>query len=97
MFDSDHNFIQNIVLAVSGDGYVINQVADMVLSSPNRDWEEITKKGYYLDVPETLGSNEGEGGGPILAWRDPFIFLDKDENVNLFWGGQGQSYKERFG
>lgn len=87
-FDSEHNFIQNIVLATSRDGYIIDQVADIALSSPTRDWNEITEKGYYLDVPEKLGSNAGEGGGPILSWRDPFIFLDIDKNINLFWGGK---------
>jgi hypothetical protein len=86
--DEEHSFIQNIVLGVSDDGYVIDEVADIALSSPRRDWEEITKKGYYLDVPEKLGSNAGEGGGPILAWRDPFIFIDKDKKINLFWGGK---------
>jgi hypothetical protein len=86
--DPNHNFLQNIALALSDDGYAVDQILDIALSSPRRDWEEIIKKGYYLDVPEKLGNNEGEGGGPILAWRDPFIFLDKDENVNLFWAGK---------
>ena len=86
--DPDHKFLQNIALAVSDDGYVVDQMADTVLSSPGRDWEAITNKGYYLDVPEKLGNNTGEGGGPILAWRDPFIFLDKDEKIHLFWGGK---------
>ena len=86
--DQDHNFLQNIAIAISDDGYVLDQIIDIALSSPLRDWKEITKKGYYLDVPEKLGSNAGEGGGPILAWRDPFIFLDKDKKVNLFWAGK---------
>jgi len=86
--DSSRNFLQNIVLGVSNNGYNIDQVSDIALSSPLRDWKEITKKGYYLDVPEKLGNNKGEDGGPILAWRDPFIFVDKDEKINLFWGGK---------
>ena len=86
--DSNHSFVQNIVLAISNDGYIVDRVDDYILSSPSRDWEEITKKGYYLDVPKMLGNNDGENGGPILAWRDPFIFLDKDEKINLFWGGK---------
>ncbi|MDY7395901.1 hypothetical protein UMM65_11650 [Aureibaculum sp. 2210JD6-5] len=86
--DSSRNFLQNIVLGVTNNGYNIDQVSDIALSSPLRDWKEITKKGYYLDVPEKLGNNKGEDGGPILAWRDPFIFVDKDEKINLFWGGK---------
>ena len=86
--DADHNFLQTIVLASSNDGYKINQIATTALSSPRRDWQAITNKGYYLDVPEKLGSNGGEGDGPILGWRDPFIFIDGDETINLFWGAK---------
>ena len=86
--DSNHKFLQNIALATSKDGFEIDQIIDMALSSPRRDWAEITKQGYYLDVPEKLGSNEGEKSGPILAWRDPFIFLENNGKINLFWGGK---------
>lgn len=86
--DQEHNFLQNIALAMSSDGYTIDQIADTAISCPRRDWADITRLGYYLDSPEKLGNNEGEEGGPILAWRDPFIFLDKDEKINLFWGGK---------
>ncbi|MFK7809947.1 MAG: hypothetical protein AB8F74_19235 [Saprospiraceae bacterium] len=86
--DSEHNFLQKIMLASSDDGYTVNQIADTDLSSPRRDWEEITKLGYYLDAPEHLGSNDGEGDGPILAWRDPFVFVDHTGESNLFWGGK---------
>jgi len=86
--DAKLKFLQNIVLATSGDGYTVDHIADIAVSSPHRDWKEITSSGYYLDVPEKLGSNEGECGGPILAWRDPFVFLDNDNKVNLFWGGK---------
>jgi hypothetical protein len=84
----NYNYLQNIVLATSSNGHTIDHIADIVLSSPFRDWKEITSKGYYLDAPEKLGSNEGEDGGPILAWRDPFVFIDKDEKINLFWAGK---------
>lgn len=86
--DEDHRFLQNIALAISDDGYTIDQILDLGLSSPRKDWELITKKGYYLDEPQNLGSNNGEGGGPILAWRDPFVFVDRDDKINLFWGGK---------
>ena len=45
-------------------------------SHPVRDRTRITEAGYYLPESETVGSNDGEEDGPILAWRDPFIFED---------------------
>lgn len=86
--DQDHNFLQNIALAISNDGFEIDRVADEPLSSPKRDWAEITNKGYYLDLPEKIGHNEGESGGPILAWRDPYVFIDMYERIHLFWGAK---------
>ncbi len=86
--DDDHNYLQNIALAISDDGYEVDKVAKSPLSAPRRDWNAITNKGYYLDVPANLGSNKGEENGPILAWRDPFIFFDPDGGIHLFWGGK---------
>jgi hypothetical protein len=91
--DSKHTFIQNIALGVSKDGYSVDEIQDVTLSSPLRDWEEINKLGYYIDAPEKLGCNDGENDGPILAWRDPFIFIDKSGGINLFWGGKVTSHK----
>lgn len=85
---ASHMFIQNIGLALSRNGLEIDSYEDMTLSSPLRDWEQIKALGYYLDVPENLGSNEGEEGGPIMAWRDPFIFIDDNASINLFWAGK---------
>lgn len=86
--DINHKFAQNIAIATSRDGYVVDQILDIALSSPRKDWQAIINKGYYLDAPEKLGNTAGENGGPILAWRDPFIFLDQEEKINLFWGGK---------
>lgn len=85
--DSNHKFLQNITLAISKDGYTIDQIENVTLSSPSRDWKEITNTGYYLNALN-LGGNEGEVNGPILAWRDPFIFIDGAGKINLFWGGK---------
>lgn len=86
--DSNHNFLQNIALAISEDGHNINGVDDTSFSSPVKDWKEITEKGYYLDAIDNLGSNKGEKDGPIMSWRDPFIFYDKDDSLNLFWAAK---------
>ncbi len=85
--DEDHNFVQNIMLANS-DGYQIQARAEEPVSCSRRDWNEITEKGYYLAPLEDLGQNDGESGGPVLAWRDPYIFLDQENNVHLFWGAK---------
>lgn len=86
--DDKHQFLQNIALASSKDGYEVDEILNFDLSSPRKDWEYITNKGYYLGKPDLLGSNDGDENGPIMAWRDPFIFLDKNANINLFWGGK---------
>ncbi|MDW3209512.1 MAG: hypothetical protein R8N23_06590 [Reichenbachiella sp.] len=86
--DDKHQFLQNIALASSKDGYVVDEILNFELSSPRKDWKKITSKGYYLGKPNLLGSNDGDENGPIMAWRDPFIFLNKNAEVNLFWGGK---------
>ncbi|RZW46890.1 MAG: hypothetical protein EX263_09050, partial [Flavobacteriaceae bacterium] len=82
--DLDHKYIQNITLATSDDGHSVNTLVNKVLLSPSRDWKYITDKGFYLDVQDNLGSNQGEEGGPIMAWRDPFIYFDVKGKLNLF-------------
>ena len=82
------NFLQSIALGISDDGMSIDKIQDSVLSSPIRDWKKITELGYYLDKKENLGSDEGEEGGPIMAWRDPFIFIDKNKEIHLFWAAK---------
>ncbi|MEM5566687.1 hypothetical protein WNY78_16315 [Psychroserpens sp. AS72] len=86
--DSNHCFLQSIALGISEDGYTVNHIDDEVLSSPLRDWKSITERGYYIDVVDHLGSNNGEEDGPILSWRDPFVFYDKNEKLNLFWAAK---------
>ena len=91
--DKEHCFLQNIALAISNDGYKIDKVADEALSSPQRDWAEITGLGYYLDHPDNIGHNDGENGGPIMAWRDPFVFLDTENKIHLFWAAKIDAHK----
>lgn len=86
--DSDHSYRQNIAIAISNDGYATSHIMNEPLSSPLRDWNNIIDKGYYLDTVDNLGSNVGENDGPIMSWRDPFIFYDKDEKLNLFWAAK---------
>ena len=90
--DSNRIFIQNIALAISEDGYNIDHVADTALSSPEGDWTSISETGYFMDQLDRIGHKDGENGGPILAWRDPFIFIDNEEGIHLFWAAKISSH-----
>ena len=68
-------FIQSPVFAeggVSGPTHF----PEAAQSHPVRDRARIVEAGYYLPEAAEIGSDDGEAGGPILAWRDPFIFDD---------------------
>ena len=80
-------FVQNIMLAIS-DGYAIERRMEAPLLCPLRDREAIIGAGYYLAAPEAVGSRDGEDGGPVMAWRDPFIFQDRDGQLHLFWSAK---------
>ena len=86
--DAKHPFIQNIGLAVSENGYQIDRGLETKLSAPERDRALILEKGYYLGPQESLGNAEGEEGGPILAWRDPFVFVHPDKRISLLWAAK---------
>ncbi|MEX0288768.1 MAG: hypothetical protein AB3N14_06630 [Flavobacteriaceae bacterium] len=89
----ERTFLQNIALGISKDGFTVDKLAEEPLSSPLRDWEEIKSMGYYLDDPDLLGHNDGEKNGPIMAWRDPFIFIDLNQRIHLFWAAKIDSHK----
>lgn len=91
--NEDMCFLQNMALATSNDGFEINQKANEPLTCPKRDWSEITDSGFYLSSLDMLGHKDGENNGPILAWRDPFIFLDENKHVHLFWAAKISSHK----
>ena len=76
-------FVQSICLAErTGAGW-----SGHLLSSPERDYDAIRAKGYYLGPKDSLGHVTGEEGGPILAWRDPFA-LDTAAGIRLFWSAK---------
>lgn len=86
-------FQQSIGLAMSRDGSRVDRLYDEPISCSLRDWEAITETGYYLDQRSRLGHRKGEEGGPIMSWRDPFIFLDDDNQIHLFWGAKVASHR----
>ncbi len=86
--DPAHEFLQAIGVGLTDDGHTVHSLQNEALSCPQRDYDEIIAAGYYLGPRDDLGANAGEGGGPILAWRDPFIFVDDDHEIQLFWSAK---------
>lgn len=58
------------------------------LLCPIRDYDRICAAGYLLGPKHDLGSAQGEEGGPILAWRDPFIWRDENWQLHLLWSAK---------
>ena len=69
-------FVQTLGCAYSADGYSVEPGAQTLLSCPRRDSAMLREAGYYFASDADLGSDKGEEGGPILAWRDPYCFID---------------------
>ncbi len=69
-------FVQTLACAYSADGYSVEPGAQTLLSCPRRDSAQLREAGYYFASEAELGSAKGEEGGPILAWRDPYCFID---------------------
>ena len=63
----------------------------IVISDPESDYEAIIKAGYYLGPRDRLGDDSGEEGGPILAWRDPFLLERGDGSFDAFWAAKTSS------
>ena len=78
-------FIQNISLALTDNINNQPKVIESPLSCSFRDWDAILSAGYYLDKKECLGHSNGEEGGAISCWRDPFAFKDIDGSIKVFW------------
>ena len=74
--DEDHPFIQSLAIGFCGHEEMLSH--GNVILCPIRDREELLNADYYLPDANSIGSKEGEEGGPILAWRDPFLFRDHD-------------------
>lgn len=80
----DRPFVQSLnANLTSGLGSKLGH-QQSALSCASRDYEKIVAAGYYLGPEETLGSADGEDSGPILAWRDPYVFEDADGSIHMF-------------
>ena len=60
----------------------------VVISDPDRDYDAIRAAGYYLGPRDRLGHQDGEDGGPILAWRDPYLLARPDGTFEAFWAAK---------
>jgi len=84
----DRNFLQTICLATGPDSSTVGRSVDKALSCPLRDYDDIIAAGYYLGPEARLGENDGEEGGPILAWRDPFVFQHPSGGWHIIWSAK---------
>lgn len=82
-------FLQSLAIAMADLERGVQPGSSRVLLCPRRDETLIRDAGYFLDHREMIGSAQGEQGGPILAWRDPFIFqgLDPSE-LYMVWAAK---------
>lgn len=86
---SGRSFVQTICVATASQGEAAPLTyAGAPVSDPLRDYDAIRAAGYYLGPRETLGADSGEEGGPILAWRDPFIIPEADDTFRAFWAAK---------
>ncbi|MDJ0919885.1 MAG: hypothetical protein QNI84_02055 [Henriciella sp.] len=84
----NRNFFQSIGLAhLDSSGRLIS-VQPEPISCPERDYDTIVRAGYYLGPRDSLGSDRGEEGGPIMAWRDPFIYVGETGQLEAIWSAK---------
>lgn len=82
-----HQFVQTINFATGTQGGPVHFSAH-AQSHPVRDRDAIFEAGYYLPDVERIGHNDGEDGGPITAWRDPFVFEDREGTLHALWSAK---------
>lgn len=84
----DRQFLQSLCITAPAFQSIQSADTSATLSDPLRDYDEIIRAGYYLGPRDELGSNSGEDGGPIMAWRDPFVIEDDDGELQVFWSAK---------
>lgn len=84
----ERSFLQTICIATGPSPAGPDSWPRAAISCPIRDYEAICDRGYYLGPRDTLGSNAGEAGGPIMAWRDPYLFTDARGELYAVWSAK---------
>lgn len=86
--DAGRPFLQSLHASITTSPDQLPLRANSAISCPERDYNEIISAGYYLSAKEMLGHADGEEGGPILAWRDPFTFINAEGAIHLFFSAK---------
>lgn len=84
-------FQQSLALVIGSDFSAIKNQTRHLLLDPERDRDMILQSGYYLSDADNLGHKDGEQNGPIMAWRDPYLY-EHDGEIHCFWSAK-KDYK----
>jgi hypothetical protein len=84
----DRPFLQTICVGTGVAPGVMTEAPAAAISCPLRDYDQIKALGFYLGPKARLGDRAGEEGGPIMAWRDPFLVRDRNGELNAFWSAK---------
>lgn len=95
-------FRQNLAAGIVYDSDSFGDTAGQLLLCPVRDEEKIRAAGYFMSDRERLGDRDGEQSGPILAWRDPFVFRDPkqkklDKQLVMLWAAKPSATQAAIG
>ena len=85
---TERPFLQTICVATGSQPNSVSEFPEEALSCPERDYEEIIGAGYYLGAKTDLGSRKGEDGGPIMGWRDPYLFRTFEGELHAVWSAK---------
>lgn len=85
---ADRRFLQTICVATGPNPFQVDAIPQAAISCPLRDYDAIVEKGFHLGPRDSLGSDLGEDGGPIMAWRDPFLFSDPSGGLHAVWSAK---------
>ncbi|MAN67153.1 hypothetical protein [uncultured Hyphomonas sp.] len=85
---AERPFLQTICIGRGTAPDAMTHAPPAAISCPARDYDQITELGFYVGPRDRLGDRAGEEGGPIMAWRDPFLVRDHDGELNAFWAAK---------
>lgn len=95
--DAAHPFVQCLAVGRGTAGGAFEVGSGNVLLCPITDGERIEAAGYFIDRTAGLGGVSGEAGGPIMAWRDPFLFRTFDGELLMAWAAKRKNGEPAMG